>query len=211
MRLRRSQQAVTAGTYRTVAVMLESQAAADVEVGRHSSYTALSQKGAITMCHQTLIDRSLQAALRCSLLFLLGLVGSFAHAQAPAQEQALTRTARDAQLKWGPCPPFLPKGCGIAVLHGDPAKDNVDVFFKVPSKSTIPLHWHTSAERMVLVAGELHVTYDGQKTAVLRPGTYAYGPAKRPHKGFCASAVPCVLFIAFESPLDAVPIESTKK
>ncbi len=75
------------------------------------------------MCHQTLIGRSLQAALRCSLLFLLGLVGSFAQAQAPAQEQALTRTARDAQLKWGPCPPFLPKRCGIAVLHGDPAKD----------------------------------------------------------------------------------------
>ncbi len=163
------------------------------------------------MWHQTLIGRSLQAALRCSLLFLPGLVGSLAHAQAPAQEQALTWTAGDPQLKWLPCPPFLPKGCGIAVLHGDPAKDNVDVFFKVPAKSTLPLHWHTSAERMVLVAGELHVTYDGQKKAILRPGTYAYGPAKRPHKGFCASAVPCVLFIAFESPLDAEPIESKKK
>jgi hypothetical protein len=106
------------------------------------------------MCTQTLIARPLQVAL----LFVLGLVGSFALAQAPAQEQALTWTAGDAQLKWGACPPFLPKGCGIAVLHGDPAKDNVDVFFKVPAKSTIPLHWHTSAERMVLVAGELHVT-----------------------------------------------------
>lgn len=161
------------------------------------------------MYHQTLIGRLLQAALHCSLLF--GLVGSFAYAQAPVSEQALTQTAGDAQLKWGPCPPFLPKECGIAVLHGDPAKDNLDVFFKVPAKSTIPLHWHTSAERMVLVAGELHITYDGQKTAVLKPGTYAYGPAKRPHKGFCASSVPCVLFIAFESPLDAVPVESTEK
>ena len=163
------------------------------------------------MSHPTMIGRSLRAVSRCSLLLLLGLGGSFAHAQAPAQEQALTRTARDPQLKWGPCPPFLPKGCAIAVLHGDPAKDNVDVFLKVPAKSTIPLHFHTSAERMVLVAGELHVTYEGQKTAVLRPGTYAYGPPKRPHKGFCASAAPCVLFIAFESPLDAVPVENTKK
>ena len=163
------------------------------------------------MHHQTLIGRSLQAALRCSLLFLLGLVGSFAYAQVSAQEQALTQTINDAQLKWGPCPPFLPKGCGIAVLHGDPAKDNLDVFFKVPAKSIIPLHWHTSAERMVLVAGELHITYEGQKSAVLKPGTYAYGPAKRPHKGFCASTVPCVLFIAFESPLDAVPVEGQSK
>ncbi len=163
------------------------------------------------MSHQTLISRSSQAALRCALLLLLGMVGSFANAQAPDQEQALSWTADDAQLKWGPCPPFLPKGCGIAVLHGNPANDNLDVFFKVPAKSSLPLHWHTSAERMVLVAGELHVTYDGQQPAVLKPGTYAYGPAKRPHEGFCASDVPCVLFIAFESPLDAVPVESTEK
>ena len=159
------------------------------------------------MCHQPLITRSLQA----TLLFLLSFIGASAFAEAPVLEQAITQTADDAQLKWGPCPPFLPKGCGIAVLHGDPAKDNVDVFFKVPAKSTIPLHWHTSPERMVLVAGELHVTYDGQKKAVLKPGTYAYGPAKKPHNGYCASKVPCVLFIAFESPLDAVPVESTKK
>lgn len=163
------------------------------------------------MDRQTLLGRSFQAAVRCSLLFLFCLVGSFAHAQAPDQEPALTRTARDAQLKWGPCPPFLPSGCAIAVLHGDPANNNVDIFLKVPAKSTIPLHWHTSAERMVLVEGELHVTYEGQKTAVLKRGTYAYGPAKRPHKGLCASTSPCVLFIAFESPLDAVPVESTAK
>ena len=163
------------------------------------------------MFHQTLIGRSLQAVVRCSLLFLLGLVGTFAHAQAPAQEQAVTWNADDPKLKWGPCPPFLPKGCGIAVLHGDPAKDNVDVFFKLPAKSTAPLHFHTSPERMVLVAGELHVTYDGQQKAVLKLGTYAYGPAKRPHKAYCASTVPCVLFIAFESPLDAVPVESPAK
>jgi quercetin dioxygenase-like cupin family protein len=146
-----------------------------------------------------------------ALLFASSLMACVAFAQAPAREQALARTTRDADLKWGPCPPFLPKGCAIAVLHGDPAKDNVDVFFKVPGKSAIPLHWHTSAERMILVEGELHVTYDGQKKAVLKPGTYAYGPAKRPHSGECVSKVACVLFIAFESPLDAVPVESRKK
>ncbi len=163
------------------------------------------------MSHPSLADRCVQAASPWSLALLFGLFGSVAHAQAPADEQALMRTHRDAALKWGPCPPFLPKGCGIAVLHGDPAKDNVDVFLKVPAKSTLPLHWHTSAERMVLVAGELHVTYEGQKTAVMKAGTYAYGPAKRPHKAVCAGAIACVLFIAFESPLDAVPVEGKGK
>jgi glyoxylate utilization-related uncharacterized protein len=59
----------------------------------------------------------------------------------------------------------------------------------------------------VLVSGELHVTYDGHKTAVLKPGNYAYGPAKLAHKAECRKAGPCVLFIAFESAVDALPSE----
>lgn len=160
------------------------------------------------MRYQTPYGLISQAALRASAMFLLGMVATVAHAQTPVHEPALTWNAEDPQLKWGPCPAFLPQGCGIAVLHGDPTKGNFDVFLRVPAKSNLPLHWHTSPERMVLVAGELHVTYEGQKTAVLKPGAYAYGPAKRPHAGVCASTTSCVLFIAFESPLDAVPIES---
>lgn len=162
------------------------------------------------MRRQTRSTHSLLAVSCGALLLWLGIAGP-AQAQGAGQEPALARTASDADLKWGACPPFLPKGCAIAVLHGDPAKDNVDVFFKVPGKSEIPLHWHTSAERMVMIAGEMRVTYEGQKMAVLKPGTYAYGPARRPHKGSCVSSTPCILFIAFESPLDATPVEAAKK
>ena len=143
-------------------------------------------------------------------LFAL-LISGPALAQTPDKQLALAWTLQDSQLQWGPCPAFLPEGCAIAVLHGDPAKDNVDVFFKVPANSSIPAHWHTSAERMVLVSGELHVTYDGQETTILTPGAYAYGPAKLPHKAFCAKGDPCVLFIAFESPVDAFPVEDKEK
>ena len=143
-----------------------------------------------------LVRASVAIAMMCA---------SVSWAQAPAQEPALARTATDPALQWGACPPFLPAGCGLAVLHGDPAKPNADVFLKLPAKSVIPEHWHTSAERMVLVAGELHITYAGQPITVLRPGMYVYGPAKLSHKGTCASATPCVLFIAFELPVDGVP------
>lgn len=136
----------------------------------------------------------------------LALVAAWAVAQAPAQEQALARSAQDAQLQWGPCPPFMPSGCGLAVLHGDPAKPNADVFLTLPANAVIPEHWHTSAERMVLVAGELSVTYKGQAKVVLKPGMYAYGPAKLPHSASCGGSASCVLFIAFESAVDAVPV-----
>jgi quercetin dioxygenase-like cupin family protein len=135
-------------------------------------------------------------------------VCALASAEESKRPRALFFTFEDPKLEWGPCPKFLPDGCEIAILHGDPAKENADIFFKVPPKSVLPRHWHTSGERMILVSGELHLTFDGQETAVLRPGTYAYGPAKLPHKGLCAAGDPCVLFIAFEAPVDAVPIEN---
>jgi quercetin dioxygenase-like cupin family protein len=100
----------------------------------------------------------------------------------------------------------MPQGCGISVLHGDPAQPNADVFFRVPGKARIPSHWHTSAERMVLVEGEMQVTYKGQATTTLKAGSYAYGPAKLEHEATCTSDGPCVLFIAFEGPVDAHPV-----
>lgn len=120
-------------------------------------------------------------------------------------ELSLVKTAQDTDLKWGPCPPFMPSGCEIAVLHGDPSKNNLDVFFKVDANSEIPNHWHNSAERMILISGELEVTYKGEKSQILKAGSYAYGPAKKPHTAKCGDAGPCVLFIAFEEPLDAFP------
>ena len=135
----------------------------------------------------------------------LTLVGAWTLAQTTAPEQAIERSAQDAQLQWGPCPAFMPAGCSLAVLHGDPAKANADAFLKLAANASIPDHWHTSAERMVLVAGEMHVNYKGQAKVVLKPGMYAYGPAKLPHSATCVGSEPCILFIAFESAVDAVP------
>jgi quercetin dioxygenase-like cupin family protein len=151
--------------------------------------------------------------LRIALFAVLAVVCAAAvavpSAEPPAQESALFVRADDPGLEWGPCPDFLPAGCAIAVLQGDPTRRNADIFFRVPAGSDIPRHWHTSAERMILVSGELHLTYDGHETRVARPGTYIYGPARLPHSGHCAPGDPCILFIAFEEPVDAVPGEPT--
>ncbi|WP_372919080.1 cupin domain-containing protein [Salegentibacter sp.] len=147
--------------------------------------------------------------LKTKILFLslivLTTTGSlFAQDQPFEDSVVISRT--DNNLQWGPCPEFMPAGCEIAVLHGDPAKKNADIFFKVPANAQIPMHTHTSAERMVLVSGELEVTYEGEESRILREGTYAYGPAKKPHKAKCGDS-PCVLFIAFEEPVDAMAVK----
>jgi len=116
----------------------------------------------------------------------------------------LTRAAQSPELQWGPCPDIFPAGCEIAVLHGDPAQPNADIFLRVPGGYQIPAHSHTSAERMVLVSGEMNVHYQGSPASTWRTGEYAYGPAGLPHDARCVSSEPCTLFIAFEGPVDAI-------
>ncbi len=135
----------------------------------------------------------------------------FGISSAKANEMAIIAKYEDKSLEWGGCPAFIGEGCEIAVLHGDPAKKNLDIFFKVPADFKIPHHWHTSAERMVLVSGMLQVTYDNQKTETIQTGAYAYGPSKRPHTAYCEKGKPCVLFIAFEEPLDAFEVMKAVK
>lgn len=126
-----------------------------------------------------------------------------------AQDQgdAFVRSTDAEELKWGGCPEFMPKSCSIAVLQGDPTEPNADVFFKLKGNTAVPNHWHHSAERMVLVSGEMEVEYEGQDPKMMEAGTYGYGPAEQRHKASCISEDPCMLFIAFEEPIDAFTVE----
>lgn len=131
-------------------------------------------------------------------------------AQNAVTEASSSAHWKDDDIEWRPCPPiFKKKGCEFAVLHGDPAGPNVDLFFKVPKNYDIPWHRHTSAERMILVNGRLEITYEGEKPVVLNEGDYAYGPANKPHNAYCAKG-PCVLFIALEEPMDALPVAASE-
>lgn len=66
-------------------------------------------------------------------LFVSCVLGAGVRAESPP-EAPLAISATDAGLGWGPCPPLFPKGCEIAVLHGDPGKPNADVFLRIPAK-----------------------------------------------------------------------------
>ena len=140
-----------------------------------------------------------------SILVLLLLFGApVVWAQTPGASPPLRLVHTDPTLTWAPCPPIFPKGCEVTVLHGDPGTGPSDVFLRAPADYTFPAHWHTSAEHMVVVAGVVHVTHAGGKQFELRDRTYALMPAKAGHKAHCAIGGPCVMFIRFDSPIDAM-------
>ncbi len=140
---------------------------------------------------------------------ILTILAAMCCATAMAGEPALHSTHDSASLEWGPCPPFFAEGCGVAVLHANEDGTGADVFFRYPAGESFVEHWHTSAERMVLVQGRMDVTYEGQDTTTLNVGDYAFGPAKHKHHGACVSDDDCILFIAFNQAIDAHEVAST--
>ncbi len=147
-------------------------------------------------------------AIVCAVLGAPGVLQAETPA-APGLERPLAFAEAAGDLQWGDCPAIFPPGCKIAVLHGNPAEPGADVFLRVPSGYAIPAHSHTSAERMVLVSGQLDVTYAGHPTVSLQRGDYAYGPARLPHTARCSGAEACTLFIAFNDAVDALPFAGT--
>ncbi len=112
------------------------------------------------------------------------------------------------EVEWLPAPEFFP-GCSFTVLHGDLAEPNLDFFFRIEPNTDVVMHTHQSAERMILVSGELEVQYEGEGAAVMKVGNYAFGPAGKPHRAKCLDKGPCVLFVGMNEPFTAVPV--TKK
>lgn len=129
-------------------------------------------------------------------------------AQAPVAPLAIDVSGPGVQ--WGACPPIFPGACAMTVLQGDPAKPNSDVVLRIGPQTTLPRHKHSSAERMILLSGRLMVKYDGAPAAILNPTNYAYGPAGSPHVATCQSKKPCLLFIAFEGPVNAELVEHSE-
>ena len=122
-----------------------------------------------------------------------------------SQENSIAISPDSNKIEWSPAPEFFPN-CSFTILHGDIAEPNLDFFFRIEPNTEVINHTHNSPERMILISGDLEVQYEGEKPTILKSGTYAYGPAKKPHRAKCLDNGPCVLFVAMEDPFDAVPI-----
>jgi len=139
-------------------------------------------------------------------LFLLSISLLAQEKNMEMDEMSISKTINDDDIIWNPAPEFFP-GCSFTILHGDITKPNLDFFFRIEPNTEVIYHTHNSAERMVLISGEMEVQYEGENPKILKTGTYAYGPAKKPHRAKCLNDGQCVLFIAMVDPFDAVPID----
>src|SRR5439155_21071582 len=77
--------------------------------------------------------------------------------------------------------PGLPKCMTGSVQNGDPSKGASVILAKSTAGCTVPWHWHTADEQLMIVSGSAKVSMkDGQPTS-LHSGDYLSLPGKNAH------------------------------
>jgi quercetin dioxygenase-like cupin family protein len=107
--------------------------------------------------------------------------------------------ANSSQLKFGGAP-YLPACLTMAPEHGDPSKGAFTLMLKFTSGCTVPMHWHTSAEELMLVSGSGKMQMQDGKTSLVDRGGFVYIPSKHPHAFTCATA--CTAFLSGDGAFD---------
>jgi anti-sigma factor ChrR (cupin superfamily) len=123
-----------------------------------------------------------ETIMRKSLLALSFLLATVAPVM--AQDMSAPMNAKD--LKWGPAPNVLPPGAKIAVISGDPFKDDLYVVrLKMPAGYKIPAHNHPTAEYVTVISGKFNIgmgdKLDPKKGMMLHAGGFAAAPAQMNH------------------------------
>jgi len=134
----------------------------------------------------------------CRFVLLVAAVGLVALC-AWAQGGDETHVANSGQLKFGPGP-NLPSCLTMAVEHGDPSKGAFTLLLKFTSGCRVPMHWHTSAEELMLVSGSGKMQMQDGTSSPVDRGGFAYIPPKHPHAFTCATA--CTAFLSGDAAFD---------
>jgi anti-sigma factor ChrR (cupin superfamily) len=135
-------------------------------------------------------------------LMALAFILTCSSAASAADDMKMPANAGD--LQWGPAPPVLPKGAEMAVLSGDPSKDEPYVLrMKLPSGYRVAAHNHPTTEHVTVISGNFHIgmgeKLDQAKGTELTAGGYAEAPAKMNHYAWASS--PTVIQIHGQGPV----------
>ena len=125
-----------------------------------------------------------------------------------AQSSEETHVSNSSQLKFGP-EPSLPSCLTLAPEHGDPFKGAFTLQLKFTSGCKVPMHWHTSAEELMLVSGAGKMEMQDGSSSPVDRGGFAYIPPKHPHAFTCETA--CTVFLSSPGAFDIHYVDKSGK
>lgn len=130
-------------------------------------------------------------ALR-ALVFAASLAPFACYAQSMVHKSA-------AATQYGPNP-ALPACSSMAVQDGDPAAGAAVIAVKTTGHCTIPWHWHTGNERLIILRGTPKLEMKDMPAATAHAGDFVLMPAKGVHQ-FSAEG-PTEFYIVTDAPFD---------
>ncbi|MDE2234987.1 MAG: cupin domain-containing protein [Gammaproteobacteria bacterium] len=150
--------------------------------------------------------KSNQLIVNLLLLMTAALFSSTATAE-PMQTVGMQPVALNlSQQKFSPAPGY-PACMSMAVLSGNPAKEPSLIVLKFKSGCTVPWHWHTPNEHLMLASGVGKAEMKGGKMVTLKSGGYVLVPAHEVHMFTCKYR--CVLFLSSDGPFDTHYVDAT--
>jgi quercetin dioxygenase-like cupin family protein len=117
------------------------------------------------------------------LILLLGFASMVA-----AQDMGHMGVVSPATSKFGNMA-GLPTCVTLSVVQGDPTKGPSVILLKFAPGCSIPWHWHTANETLVLVSGSGTAQMKGGQPINMKAGDYLYLEAKGIHRFMSKSAV----------------------
>ena len=96
-----------------------------------------------------------------------------------------------------------------AVEAGNPATGPSAVLVKMGKGCMASWHFHTAAEELIVIKGELKVEMFSLPLAILGPGGYAQVPSNEKHQYTCSAKGECLWFVRIDRAFDSKAAQPT--
>lgn len=125
-------------------------------------------------------------------------------AQAP--KAGFVRPLADVQFPQGHHPDCLQ----FSIENGDLKTGPSTAVMKAAPNCTVPAHYHTAEEQLLIVRGEVSTGMESMPDTVLGPGGFAMMASKQVHWFACTAKQECLMFVTFDRPYDIVWVKDKK-
>src|SRR5262249_26896765 len=168
--------------------------------GERKNFSRISE-GRRPPPNRTISPRSMNDRMEESVMEkVLVAVLAIGVAVAPSDGPKMT-VVQTAERHWKPKLALPPAAFG-ANLWGDPATGPYGFVGKFPVNFRVPLHSHTNDVRVVMLKGNMVITYPGELEVEIAEGGYFLLPARRAYVASCAKGCE---FLAFDQlPFDII-------
>lgn len=96
----------------------------------------------------------------------------------------------------------------IVFLHTDPGTKAQQLLIRHSPGAHVPRHWHSANETHVCLSGALTLEDETGGRATLRPGEFAYTPAKVIHEAWANQEETTVMLVTVDGPFDVNWVDS---